>query len=404
MRRPGVRRPAPASRARHRAPGPARHFAWGKRTALAAFLVLASPTIAGWGAPATPAAATPAEAGAPALAAEPAQRVPSVSRYGGADREQPPGGTDRRLPSAPAAEVGSAGQADASPSPDAAQTPGPGTPATVDPAPAPAPADHPLPGVERPGAHNTGVPAGTQLTVHQGDLIISTPGAVVEGLDVRGFVRVTAPGVTIRNSIIRGRATTSPKGLLTVTSESASVTIEDSELVAAQPSAFVDGVRGWNITARRLNVHGVIDGFHIYGNNVTIESSWIHSHLHFEQDPQQNGSPSHDDSVQIQKGSNIRIVGNSVSGAHNSGIQFTQDQGIVANVTISRNWLDGGGCTINLAEKGRGPFQGIVITDNTFGRSTSVASCAIIAPDTTTLQATGNYFTDGAVARVRTGN
>src|SRR5690606_36358755 len=39
----------------------------------------------------------------------------------------------------------------------------------------------------KPGAHNTGVPAGTDLTVHEGDLTITEDGTVVEGLDVRGF-------------------------------------------------------------------------------------------------------------------------------------------------------------------------------------------------------------------------
>ena len=308
---------------------------------------------------------------------------------------------------------------DAVPNRSGATRPAPGQGAVGTPAPAPAPAPAPGPApapappatptpepplTAQPNAQNTGVPAGTALIVHDGDLVISTPGAVVEGLDVHGFVQVVAPDVTIRNSIIRGRPTTSAKGLLTVTSDAAGVTIEDSELVASNPSEWVDGVRGWNITARRLNVHGVIDGFHLYGSNVSIESSWIHDNLHFEQYAQQNGSPSHDDSVQIQKGSNIRIVGNTISGAYNTGIQFTQDQGTVSDVTISGNWLDGGGCTVNLAEKGRGPFQGIAITDNTFGRDTRVASCAIISPTTTVVRAERNVFTDGTPARVRTGN
>ena len=41
-------------------------------------------------------------------------------------------------------------------------------------------------------------------------------------------------------------------------------------------------------------------------------------------------------------------------------------------MTVDQNWADGGGCTINLAEKGKGPFQGVTITNNTFGRTTKV--------------------------------
>jgi hypothetical protein len=255
----------------------------------------------------------------------------------------------------------------------------------------------------QPGAGNTGVPSGTRLTVHNGDLTISTAGAVIQGLDIRGFVKVTAPGVIIRNSIIRGRATTSAKGLLTATSNSASVTIVDSELAPSTKSPWIDGIRGWNITAKRVNIHGVIDGFHLYGPNTTIEASWIHDHAHFTNDPQQGGKASHDDSVQIQKGSNIRITGNTISGAYNTGIQFTQDQGKVSDVKITNNHLDGGGCTINFAEKGRGPFVGMVITGNVFGRHTRVANCAIIAPDTTKISSARNTFVDGAVAAIRDG-
>ena len=254
-----------------------------------------------------------------------------------------------------------------------------------------------------PDASTTGVPAGVTLKKHDGDLTISTPGAVIDGLDIHGFVKVTAPNVTIKNSIIRGKATTKTAPLLTSASSTASVTIQDSELFAQVPSGWIDGIRGYNITAKRVNIHDVIDAMHIYGDNVTLEASYLHDNLHFASDPNQGGTPSHDDSIQIQKGNNIRIVGNNISGAYNTGVQFTQDQGIVSNVTIDKNKLDGGGCTINLAEKGVGPFQGIKVTNNTFGRTTKIANCAIISPVTTVVTTSNNFFVDGLVATVRKG-
>lgn len=259
-------------------------------------------------------------------------------------------------------------------------------------------------GTVEPGPGNTGVPNGTILKRHDGDLTITTPGTVIDGLDIHGFVKVSAANVTIKNSIIRGKATSVQRALLSSTSDAASVTIQDSELFAQSPSGWIDGIRGWNFTATRVNIHDVIDAAHIYGNNVTIQGSWLHDNLHYEVDPAQNNTPSHDDSIQIQKGSGIKIVGNSISGAFNTGIQFTQDQGLVSNVTVDRNWADGGGCTVNLAEKGKGPFQGVVITNNTFGRDTKVANCAIISPTTTVLTTSGNFYTDGLVASVRKGS
>jgi hypothetical protein len=254
-----------------------------------------------------------------------------------------------------------------------------------------------------PDATTTGVPAGVALTTYNGDLTISTAGAVIDGLDVHGFVKVTAPNVTIKNSIIRGKATTKTAPLLTSATAGASVTIQDSELFAAVPSGWIDGIRGYNITAKRVNIHDVIDAMHIYGDNVSLEASYLHDNVHFQSDPNQGGTPSHDDSIQIQKGNNIRIVGNNISGAFNTGVQVTQDQGVVSNVTIDKNTMDGGGCTINLAEKGKGAFQGMKVTNNTFGRTTKIANCAIISPVTTTVSTSNNFFVDGVVATVRKG-
>lgn len=259
--------------------------------------------------------------------------------------------------------------------------------------------------VSKPGPSNTGVPAGTTLTRHNGDLVITTPGTVISGLDIHGFVKIKASNVTIKNSIVRGGAAGYPQGLITVSDGAAGAVIQDTEVVAERPSPNTDGIRGANLTARRVNVHGVIDAFHLYGNNVTIESSWLHGNLHYANDPNQGGGASHDDTIQVQIGSNIRVVGNTIEGAHNAGLMVTQDRGAVSNLRFVGNWADGGACTVNLAEKGVGPFAGLVLTDNTFGRRTAVKSCAILSPATTTaLMTVGrNYFTDGLVVAVSRG-
>jgi hypothetical protein len=53
-----------------------------------------------------------------------------------------------------------------------------------------------------PGVNNTGVPAGTSLAVVNGNQTYSTANQVISGLDIRGCVFVTAPGVVIKNSKI----------------------------------------------------------------------------------------------------------------------------------------------------------------------------------------------------------
>jgi len=236
------------------------------------------------------------------------------------------------------------------------------------------------------------VPAGTSLTVYEGDLVITEPGTVIDGLDIRGFVEVRAANVTIRNSIVRGGQPGAQDSLVRSATPGASLTITDSELAATIPWA-TDGLRGSNITAQRLEIRNVLDGAHFWGEgDVTLQDSWIHGILHFASDPR-GGGPSHDDAIQIQSGSGYVITGNRLEGGNNAAIQLTQDAGPTSDVRISGNWLDGGGCTVNLAQKDLGPLQGIAVTGNTFGDSTY--NCAIIRPAAGSITTSGNVGDDG---------
>ncbi|MCU1447388.1 MAG: hypothetical protein JWP54_3046 [Cryobacterium sp.] len=279
------------------------------------------------------------------------------------------------------------------------------------PAPAPAPAPTKAPAATTapaatgtPGKGNTGVPAGTQLKVHNGDLNISTAGTVIDGLDIRGLVKISAPNVTIKNSIIRGKALSGVAPLINNLGGQPGLKIVDTELFPSVASPYAMGIYGYNFTATRVNIHGVIDSIHLTGGNVSIDKSWLHDNLHYTSDPNHNGTPSHDDSIQIQVGSNISITNSSISGAFNSGVQITQDRGKVSNFTFTGNYANGGGCTVNIAEKTYGPVQGVKIADNTFGRDTKHADCAVIAPTTTPVSAARNFYVpDMAPVAVRKG-
>lgn len=260
-----------------------------------------------------------------------------------------------------------------------------------------------VPDPRRPDATNTGVPAGRALTVHRGDLTIKTPGTVIDSLDVYGVVVVRADNVVIKNTRIRGRSATFYTALVNNNQGARNLVIQDSELAADVESPYLYGILGAQFTAERVQIHRVIDAVHVTGPNVTVRASYLHDLSHFDADPNFGGTPSHDDNVQIQAGSNIRIVGNTVEGSWNAGVQITQDAGVVRDVQITDNWLDGGMCTINVAEKGRGPISGLVVTSNTFGRATRVNDCAVVAPTTTVLTQADNYFVDGAAIRVRKG-
>jgi hypothetical protein len=313
----------------------------------------------------------------------------------------------------PTASAAPAPTAAPSPSPTASPSPTPKPSPTVTATPTAAPAPKPSPTATTPPPTTTlakpgittsvGVPAGTQLTVHNGDLTVTQAGAVIDSVDIRGLLRIKAPNVTIKNSVIRGKELTGNMGLITNDAGAYHFTLTDSTIAAAYPSPYVNGIIGHNFTVRRTEIRGVVDSVHITGSDVLVENSWVHNSLYFASDPTHNGGPSHADSFQIQAGSNITIRNNRIEGARSSAMQTTQDRGVISNLTVSGNWIDGGACSLNIASGSLGPIQGILVSKNTFGLSTSIARCAIIAKTTQPVTNTANVFTDGLAVTVSRG-
>ncbi|GEK21325.1 hypothetical protein CXY01_18450 [Cellulomonas xylanilytica] len=293
----------------------------------------------------------------------------------------------------------------ATPTPVPTATPTPTPVPTATPTPAPVPTASPTPAV-RPGPTNTGVPAGKTLKVHTGNLTVTTPNTVIDSMDIRGFVVIRATGVIIKNSIVRGGPTTYDRGLVMVSKEvPSSVTIQDTELAPSTPSYHIRGIIGANFTLIRTNIHHVVDQVLITGDNVSVRDSWFHDNSYWEQDPNYNNTPTHNDNVQISIGKNLRFTNNVMSGTRNAVLMVTQDRGVVTDLLFSGNHVDGGACSVNLAEKTYGPISGLTFKDNTFGRSTKVANCAILAKTTTIplLTLGNNVYVDGAVVTVKRG-
>ncbi|WP_199423005.1 hypothetical protein, partial [Actinotalea solisilvae] len=134
-------------------------------------------------------------------------------------------------------------------------------------------------------------------------------------------------------------------------------------------------------------------------------NSWLHDNLYYLQDPNYGNTPTHDDNVQIQAGTNITIRNSVLESTHNAAVMITQDAGAVSNMTFTGNWANNGACTINVAQKSYGPVAGLTFTGNTFGLDTRHARCAILMPTTTSSisTVTGNVFTDGSVVTVSRG-
>jgi hypothetical protein len=281
------------------------------------------------------------------------------------------------------------------PTPSLAPTPSQ-TPTPTEPTPPPTATPTPTASDDnaKPGPTNTGVPAGTPLTVYNGDLTITTAGATYADLDIHGFVRVEAPDVTIKDSIIRGGSAASNTAIIYDLSDAATnLLVVDSEIVPADPSVFIDGIDGWNYTALRLNIHGTVDGAKMFGPNATVEDSWIHDLVTYEHDPSHDDGVSHNDDVQVLSGSNLRIIGNDLEGGHNSAIQITQDHGPLIDVLIDSNWADAGNVTFNISNSPLPSLSGVTVTNNLFGHS-AITGCQILYTAVTSIVASNNVFAD----------
>jgi len=243
----------------------------------------------------------------------------------------------------------------------------------------------------KPGAGNTGVPSGTKLTVHNGDLVINKAGATYDSLDIRGFVSIQAPDVTIKRSIIRGGVATTSRGVINSTNAKVrNFLLVDSEIRPAHPSITLDGINGANFTLRRVEVAGGVDTVHIHGDNSRIEASWLHDTNYFSLGANGDGGPTHNDGVQVLGGNNTQIVGNLIEGANNAAIMVSQSSGATTKLAIKGNWLNDGGCTVNIVPKNLATIGPITLTDNVFGGTTRVNNCPVARTASTNLVASNN--------------
>lgn len=234
-------------------------------------------------------------------------------------------------------------------------TPGPTTtrptPATTTP-----PPTTPPPGGRFPDAGTTGVPAGVTLRA-SGSLTVTTDGAVIENLHVTGSIKVQADDVVIRNTRIDNTARypiqVSGRNLL----------VEDSE-IDGNGTASVAILPG-EYTLRRVDIHDVLDGPRIEGDNVAIEDSYIH-HLH-------RIAGGHHDAIQIRKGSNIVIRRNNLQAYNadtgdpmNAAIQIGSLTAPMRGLVVDGNLMNGGNYTVNSGKSGVDPSY---YRNNVLGRN-----------------------------------
>ncbi|HEY3339505.1 MAG TPA: hypothetical protein VGK18_13460 [Propionicimonas sp.] len=249
-----------------------------------------------------------------------------------------------------------------------------------------------------------GVPAGTALKVVNGDMTVTTPGTVISGIDLHGYLSIKADNVTVENSILRGGAqATSGKALIMAWWKYKNLKVINSTLKAEFPSIYVDGLSGSNYTAQGLDIYGVVDALKVIGGNTTIRGNYFHDAIHSDNDPTHPDGQTHDDGIQVEGGSAILIENNKIGGFHNSPIQVTQNYAATNGVTIRNNELSGGGCQVNVTSAGAGgagaPITSFALSGNKFGAGQFGTTCPMRLPKTSSFTVSANtWLATGAVA------
>lgn len=206
-----------------------------------------------------------------------------------------------------------------------------------------------------PDSSNTGVPAGTSLTVFNGDLTTSSNNQVIDSLDIRGSLIVVHTGVTVTKCKI------SQWTIFGVECDSgSSMTMSDCTIDGGvNPGTCVTNS---GITLLRCDIKGAENGFDL-GSNVDIRDCFIHDLY--------NSVEAHADGAQINDGAdNITIKHNTFLSRGADGSDTTsciispQASTGVQNWLIEDNVFAGGAYSLYGPQNGTG--TNIVVRGNKF--------------------------------------
>ncbi len=204
-----------------------------------------------------------------------------------------------------------------------------------------------------PDATNTGIPAGVTLKA-SGPLVINSPGAVIQGLDISGGVIINAPNVTLLNC----KVTSGGYQVVLINKGITGAVVQNCE-IDNQGGGGV-GIAGQG-TFTANNIHGCVDGIDVRGDNTVIQGNYIHG----ETGP----AGAHFDSIQADGAfSNLTIQHNSIINeqGQTSAIMLDNYWGPIDQVKIDDNLLVGGGYTVYINEVAKGQPGGGTVTNVSF--------------------------------------
>ena len=203
------------------------------------------------------------------------------------------------------------------------------------------------------------------LTSYTGTYRANVEGMVVENLRVRGRITITANNVTVRNCLVLGDEY---RGIY-VAPNVKNALIEHNEVGVIGGSVNLAGISlapRSTYTVRNNWIHHVRDGITFSGSGI-IEKNIISDIYGTNEVP----GDYHPDAIQSAGGiSGVTIRKNKInisSYLTSAIIVSTRTDGPINNLSITENYLNGGGVTIYVRQNTTAPITNVFITNNRFG-------------------------------------
>jgi hypothetical protein len=226
-------------------------------------------------------------------------------------------------------------------------------------------------------------------------MTITTPGAVIEGLDIKGDVFIRAANVTLKNSRVTGRVDTGDVG-----GRYPGTLIQRVEVIGPYDSAADGGypaVGYTDFTCDGCNIRGWGKGAGLVAN-VTIKNSWIHD-LVVHGDPANGGS--HNETIISLGGTNFNVTGNRLDSGSapnfSASLALYSQMEVIQNVVVDRNLFNGGGYCLYAGSTNGKQAINAKFTNNTFGNSV-FPRCGSYGPATSYTSGNGNAWTGNVMA------
>lgn len=192
---------------------------------------------------------------------------------------------------------------------------------------------------------NVGVPAGTTLTTHSGDLTVTTANSVVDSLDITGKLIINAANVTVIRTKVETTAHTG-NGIEILSGASAN-------LINDTVTGFSNSVVGGNYQAVRLDISGMNDDGFKVGDNTSLIGNYCHGVYVNE--------GAHSDCAQLQAGETDVVIADNYFDMTNgnSALIIAPDLGPSAYgpITVRGNFFNGGNWTVQAVNGAAGAYH-----------------------------------------------